>query len=116
MAVTSALCNANAVLMLLEMCQQVPMGQQRGLLYFLVQYTKQLYSGFTVTLSQQKLKKLITSQLLCSLFIFHCHLFFREKMDALNKGMSHQIHTMQNSNTETCNCGRTQMRNIQVRV
>lgn len=24
-------------------------------------------------------------------------------MDALNKGMSHQIHTMQNSNTETCN-------------
>lgn len=37
-------------------------------------------------------------------------------MGALNKGMSHQVHTMQNSDMETYNYGRTQMRNIQVRV
>lgn len=42
----------------------------------LVLYLKHLYCGFTSMLSQQIISKLVTLQLLCQFYYFHCHFFF----------------------------------------
>lgn len=82
----------------------------------LVLYLKHLYCGFTSMLSQQIISKLVTLQLLCQFYYFHCRFFILGKNWCIKEeNVSSNTHNAK-FNTETFDYENTLMGNSQLRV